>query len=198
MIAIIRGTSGSGKSHIAYALIDKLGPHDETFTLGPPDGRQKLGGYLWRWKAPGSELRAAVIGRYETACGGCDAFSWPGAADQLAAKAIQLETRGCDVLLEGLIVSAWATDRLARLGPGLKTIHLSTPLDVCLDAVNARRRARAEAKSIEFAPVNPENTTKKHAGLLACTARQRAAGMTVEELDREAAKARVFDLFGVG
>ncbi len=194
MIVIIRGTSGSGKSHIVYDVIKELGPHHETFTLGP---KNKLGGYTWRWRAPGAEPRIAIVGRYETACGGCDAFSWPGAADEVAERARQMEASGYSVLLEGLIVSAWATDRLVSLGSGLRTIHLTTSLEDCLAAVRTRRDTRAAAAGKEASPLNPENTTKKWHGLHSCTRRQREASMPVEELDRAAARERVFELLGL-
>lgn len=196
MIIVIRGTSGSGKSHIVYDVIKALGPYHETFPLGE---KGKLGGYTWGHPTPSPEFRpyVAIIGRYETACGGCDCFSWPGAADEVAAKARELESQGYAVLLEGLIVSAWATDRMASLGPGLHTIHLTTPLENCLAAVQDRRDARAAAKGKDASPLNPENTTKKWHGLHSCTRRQREAGMPVEELDRERARDRVFELLGL-
>lgn len=188
MIIILRGTSGSGKSYIVYQAIAALGPHDETFTLGP---KNKLGGYLWHGP------RVAVVGRYETACGGCDAFSWPGAADEIAGRCTELETAGYRVILEGLIVAGWATARLAGLGKGLVTIHLKTDLKDCLRAVQDRRDARAKAKGTEASPLNPENTTSKHKSLISATKRQRSFGMPVEELDRDAARARVFELLGL-
>lgn len=188
MIIILRGTSGSGKTYIVQQVIKALGPHDETVTLGP---KAKLGGYKW------NAQRVAVVGRYETACGGCDAFSWPGAADEVAELAQQLETQGYAVILEGLIVSAWATARLTSLGPDLHTIHLTTSLEDCLRAVNTRRAERFAAKGQPATPVNPENTTRKHAGLFGCTRRQREFGMAVEELDRDAARSRVFELLKI-
>ncbi|SRR5216684_9001600 len=192
MIIILRGTSGSGKSHIIYALINSLGKADETISF---DLRNKICGYLWhKWK---DRPAIAIIGRYETACGGCDVFSWPGAADEIAAEATRLELAGYRVILEGLIVSAWATARMLSLGPELHTIHLTTSLADCLKAVESRRAIRAAVAGKEVLPLNPHNTTKKHEGLFSCTRRQREAGMPVEELDREAARVRVFELMGV-
>ena len=185
MIIILRGTSGSGKSYIVYQAIAALGPHDETFTLGP---KNKLGGYLWHGP------RVAVVGRYETACGGCDAFSWPGAADEIAARCRELETAGYRVILEGLLVSEWGVKRLAALGQDLAVVHLKTDLKDCLHAVQDRRDARAKAKGTEASPLNPNNTTRKYNAFISNTRRQRAYGIKIEELDRDAARERVFEL----
>ena len=187
MIIMLRGTSGSGKSYIAFRVMDALGDPDDYINFGP---RNRRGGYIWN-------DHLTLIGRYETACGGCDGFSWPGCAGEIEAL-VQLHALSTPhVLLEGLMVSSWGGDRLRRLGPDLTVIHLSTFLEDCLAAVNARRAARSAALGKDLGPVNPFNTTKKYEGLLTASAKHRREGIRVETLDRTAALARTFELLGI-
>lgn len=186
-IVQIRGTSGSGKSYIAYRIIDQLGPAPEKIQFGP---RNKVGGYIWPTRS------LAIIGRYETACGGCDAFSWKGAADDIEALINSLTLTGRSVLLEGLIVSTWGTARLQRL-PSLHIIHLTTPLEDCLAAVNARRAERAMAKGLPVTSVDPKNTISKYEGLETSTRKQLREGIHVERHDRAGALIRAQELLGL-
>ena len=189
-IVILRGTSGSGKTTIAEAVRKHLGQHDGIFNVGP---KTKLGGYSW------SSPPVTLVGRYETACGGCDAMSWKGAADDLEGAVMAGVARGHSVLLEGLMVSTWGYERLLRLAKAapLTVLHLDTPLDVCLDAVRARRAERAAAKGQEASELNVKNTTDKFNGLLTHTRNQRLKGVVVEDVDREAGLRRALALLGI-
>lgn len=189
-ITLLAGTSGSGKTYIMERLIAALGPYDFTFPLGP---RGAVGGSLWE------ERRIAIIGRYEgAACGGCDGLSWKGGADDIEAKIVTLAP-DYGIFLEGLLVAAWGVARLARLAPlGLTVVQLTTPLDVCLADVTARREARAAAAGKPPpAPLNPTNTISKHAGIANVAAARRNAGVNVLELDRAAALTYVLTAAGV-
>lgn len=194
-IVTIRGTSGSGKTYVAQRVMEELGSHGETIPIGPKD---RLGGYVW------PNLDFAIVGRYETACGGCDGLSWKGAADDIEAAAAEQLRLGRRVLLEGLMVSTWGADRLLRLDEaaralgGLLVVHLTTPLDVCLSSVRERRQRRARAAGKEAPPLNVTNTTSKHAGLITHTRNQRRRGVRIEELDRDAALARVLGALALG
>lgn len=185
-IVLLRGTSGAGKTYVAQQVLKQLGPYTSTYTLGPKD---KLAGYAWP--------SVALLGRYETACGGCDALSWKGASDEIEALALRCAAGGRAVLLEGLIVSNWGDARVQRFGPSFVILHLTTPLEVCLDAINARRRARADAKGTPYAPVDTDNTTRKHASLLSSSERQARLGVRVEYVDRPAALVRTRELLGL-
>jgi hypothetical protein len=189
-IVVLRGTSGSGKTTIAAGVMKVLGPHAGTFNVGP---KGKLGGYVW------DQPPVTVVGRYETACGGCDAMSWKGAADDLEQAVVEGVGRGHSVLLEGLMVSTWGADRLLRLAKvaPLTVLHLDTPLDVCLDAVRARRAERAALKGQEAGELNVRNTTDKWNGLITHTRNQRIKGVNVEDVDREGGLKRALALLGV-
>jgi hypothetical protein len=188
MIVILRGTSGSGKTYIVNRLMDALGAYDETLKFGP---RAVHGGYVWHPHA------LTILGRYETACGGCDSYSWPGAADHIEELARGQTERGHNVLFEGLMISSWGTERLRRLGPALIVIHIGTPLEECLAGVQARRDARAAATGRALGPLNPSNTIKKHAALLTSTRKHRREGLRVEMLTRPEALARTTELLGL-
>lgn len=191
-VVLLKGTSGSGKTYIAEQILDALGNEDESFALGP---KGKLGGYLWKQK------KVAVVGRYNSACGGCDSMSWKGAADDIEATIKSLVEEGYDVFFEGLIVATWGVDRLVRVGKLPDTtftvVHLTTPLETCISSVESRRAARAAAEGKEVTPLDPSNTAAKHKSLQSTTRMQRSRGVQVEELDRGSALARVRELLAL-
>lgn len=195
-VVVIRGTSGSGKTYIAEQIMTRLGKASDTRVLGP---RSKIGGYLWR-REDGS-FAHGVVGRYETACGGCDGLSWKGAADDIEGLIGVMTDAGASVMLEGLMVSTWGADRLLRLNArapgGLFVLHLTTPLDVCLDSVRARRAARAAAEGKEAPELNPKNTSTKHKGLEVHTTNQLKRGVNIERHTRESALARALELLNL-
>lgn len=191
-VVLLKGTSGSGKTYIAEQIIkdlEDMADEVRTFGLGPKD---KLGGTAYRSKGG---LRTAILGRYESACGGCDAMSWKGAADDIEAAIMELTSEGYDVFFEGLIVATWGVDRMIRVGNLLNTnftvVHLTTPLETCISSVESRRAARAAAEGKELKPLDPANTASKHKSLQSTTRMQRSRGVQVEELDRASALVRV-------
>lgn len=183
-IVLLSGTSGSGKTYIAEQVMAALGPPERTLPLGP---RGHPGALVW----PG----VTVMGKYTTACGGCDALSWKGASDDIERVVAEEVGRGQRVLLEGLMVGTWGVPRMLRLVPlGLVVVQLATPADECVAAIERRRAQRALAAGREATPLDPSNTVGKHAGLLSVLPRRLQAGIAVELLDRDAALARVREL----
>jgi len=64
LILNIRGCSGSGKTHLIRQIMEELGPPEPILDpVGKPEG------YLLR-----GNIR--LVGRYESACGGCDRLRW--------------------------------------------------------------------------------------------------------------------------
>ena len=61
MIINIRGTSGSGKSTVVYELMEEFGESQMKFK-----GKTEAHCIQTKWG------KVYAIGRYETACGGCD------------------------------------------------------------------------------------------------------------------------------
>ncbi len=190
MIIIISGTNGSGKTHLMRRLIERIKGPSEEIRFTRSDSKVVSIGTAWE--------KTTVLGRYDTACGGCDKFSWGGAGDDLEKLITAAVAKGHDVLLEGLMVSAWGIERLSRLRDlGLQVVHLTTPVQQCIDSVNDRRRARAEREGKEYTPVNTTNLVSKHGSLQKQNANRRRAGITVHELDREAAFIHVVQQLGL-
>lgn len=154
MILNIRGTNGSGKTHLVRSLLAEL-PHD---VLPTETGDKILGYHL-----AGPNLR--VLGRYDVGIkgGGVDNvtdYLWrvkfpgrcmgPGRCPRAARcegnsmDAVELQVRewaeaGYHVLFEGLIVtSVWG--RWVKLGEEwpLHMLWLDTPLQVCFERTVAR------------------------------------------------------------
>lgn len=147
MIISLRGTHGSGKSHLVRTLIDCYRGVAESV-----DGRGRPIAYELVL-TNGSKLY--VVGSYVNVCGGCDGIQpysliWP-LVERLAKKG--------HVIFEGALVSS-SYGNIGRAsekyGDAMVFAFLDTPLSVCLKRINARRRARGVLE-----PVNPKNTTYK-------------------------------------
>lgn len=148
MIINIRGTHGSGKSHLIKQLLKR-------YVAQPTDVDKK--GRPNNYVMPlsnGSKLY--VVGPYYNACGGCDAIQpysliWP--------RVVEFAKVG-HVLFEGALVSS-SYGNIGRssevYGRSFVFAFLSTPLDVCLDRIRRRRLARGNTK-----PLDPKNTEYKY------------------------------------
>ena len=185
MIINIRGTSGSGKSTLVRKLMSCYGGQRIAVKT---NGRRQPIGYMLERKGESRPL--AVIGHYETTCGGCDTISKMEVIFDNVRKAHEI---GHDVVFEGLLISA-DVNRTVELwryaqeqGCPMLVVALDVPLQVCLDSVNARRRER----NPDLPPVNPRNTESKHKGVQQSMRRLEAAGVPAVSLDRDAALARI-------
>lgn len=157
MIINIRGTSGSGKTTVVRRVVAAYtAPETVRRNMG---GKDREVGTLYHRMGPD----LFVMGRYDATCGGCDTMSWKGAADDVMGLALEFGAKA-DVLFEGLMVSSYSNDRIARLSLVLPVtvVQLETPLEVCLRSIQERRDARARLEGKEYPPMNPTNTTRKH------------------------------------
>lgn len=156
MIIDIRGTSGSGKTTVARAV---LGAGSAVPIRGDSDG-----GFFGTGKPecyeviiPNVPKRVYVLGSYEQTCGGCDSI---GTQDEICDLVRKYSQQG-HVVMEGLLMSHLFGRYLAldrELDPLTYVwAFLDTPLELCLERVQARREARGVAKK----PFNPKNTTQK-------------------------------------
>jgi hypothetical protein len=152
MIVNLRGTHGSGKSHLVRQVMTRFD--------GVPVGEDRRGkplGYTMQL-ANGNQLY--IVGRYDIACGGCDAIQpyadiWPRVAEFALLG---------HVLFEGALISTnYGTIGAAseQYGDDFVFAFLDTPLPVCLDRIIARRLAKGNTK-----PLNPYQTTWKHKAIL--------------------------------
>lgn len=148
MIINIRGTHGSGKSYIIKWLLEKYKAKPESLTAkGQPAN------YIMTIPKCGVVY---VVGRYTTACGGCDGIQpyseiWP--------RVEKFADLG-HVLFEGALVSS-SYGNIGRAsevyGNDFVFAFLDTPLEICLKRIKQRRKARGD-----FRPLNPKNTKGKY------------------------------------
>lgn len=177
MIINIRGTSGSGKSTIIRSVMGMF----PVITPTRIEGRRQPTGY---WLGDqGDSRRVYLLGHYESACGGCDTLpSYDVIYDMVRAAA------GIGhVLFEGLLVSE-EVKRTKEL-ENLLVVQLTTPIEVCLEGIRERRRARGDEREL-----NPANTTNRVKTVERACQLLREHGIAVETLDRESAAIRVMEL----
>lgn len=203
MIINIRGTSGSGKS----TLTRKFMEHPAYGPVIPHHikGRKQPLGYIFPRK-DGRDL--AIVGHYETACGGCDTIN---KMDNIFRLVRISHFAGNDVIFEGLLISADVnrTQSLHDEELPLRVVALDkVPLDVCLESVNQRRHdadksridkttkenleRTANGRKLKDVPefrggVNPKNTTSKFKGVRQSMVRLETAGVATYHCDREEA-----------
>lgn len=185
MIINIRGTSGSGKSHLARSLM-------QCYLFRKPhfiEGRKRP--LYYECQHPRGENNLFVIGHYETACGGCDTIS-KNQFDTVFALANILSQKG-DVLMEGLLLSAEGKRSSTFFSrPDAVVIQLTTSLEVCVASIQNRRTERGDER-----PLNPRNTQQKYKQVPQVCERLRNAQVRVEQFTRESALEFLRDELGV-
>jgi cytidylate kinase len=159
VIIQIRGTSGSGKTHTAYELRRRLGDRYDLRSLA---GKHE--GYLLNHNV-------ALVGKYTTACGGCDTIKTQAEVERRVRQFHQSEMH---VVFEGLLISQiygryydLSRDIIAKGGQYVFA-YLDTPIEKCIAQVLTRRDERA-AQRIKGRPAvafNETNTRAKHADCL--------------------------------
>lgn len=182
IICSLRGTSGSGKSTVAFTFL-KNHPNEE---LKGSDGKVK--GY--RIDA-GLKYPIYLLGKYTTACGGCDQIP----EQQMAAdRAIEAWKTGGHVLMEGLLASAagpkGAVTKTIQETGAARFLIMDTPLDVCIERVKARRLARGDER--EF---NPKNTNDKWTQTMSTAKTLAGLGYDVRYIDHTHAYEDVMAIF---
>lgn len=141
----IRGTHGSGKSHIPIFLLHKYDHDDIT------EGDKHLGYYI-------PQLKLAIVGKYSNQCGGCDGVGGP---DEVVRRTKLFVRRYTNVLLEGILVSHTFKryKELAKAVPGRYVFcFLDTPLAKCIARVRGRRLKAGNRK-----PFDPKKVKKDYA-----------------------------------
>jgi hypothetical protein len=74
----------------------------------------------------------------------------------------------------------------------VRVIALNTPLELCLESVNHRRRNAAMVKGRDYkGDVNPKNTTSKFTGVKSSMKRIEAAGVPCSWESRDSAFERI-------
>ncbi len=192
----LRATHGGGKSTVVRKILYRY-PHEAL----RHDGAKRPYSYLVQLPN-GREL--AVLGPYETACGGCDAIQPFKDILEYLNGAL---ANDCDVLFEGALVSTTygsvgeLLQGYARGGESVYFAYLDTPIEKCLERVRLRRAARGVT-----APLDPKNTVSKVHAIEATRARviaEAANGplgsrnIAVATIDHTRAVQQVLALLGV-
>lgn len=172
----IRGTGGSGKSTLVRNV---MATYPAKMNVEEP-GRKRPSGYILS-----GEGRATlyVPGHYETACGGCDTIK---TMDKVYEQVIDGLELGFNVLYEG-IMPMDDVRRAVELNKThqLDVIYLTTPIEDCLEGIQARRRAAAEARGKEPGELNPKNTIERARRAEGVLKRLIAGGVPVHRMGRE-------------
>ena len=184
IIANLRGTSGSGKSTVAFTLFDKF-PREEII-----GGDGKVKGYIVDASSHGVKHPIYVIGKYTTQCGGADQIPTQREA---ADRCVHYHQHG-HVFIEGLLASAAGpagalTIAIQETGAA-RFLIMDTPVEVCLDRVRARRAARGDER-----PFNPKNTKDKWQQTMSTAKSLHALGYDVRAIDHTNAYEEVMEIF---
>lgn len=180
----IRGTSGSGKSHLVKSVMSLYNRKLPQYTKA----RRRPIGYVME-RDNGEPLY--VVGHYEELCGGCDTIIGLDAIyDEIEAALLDLKM---NVIFEGLIVCS-DVERCIKLSEiaDLLVIELDTPLNECLDNIQDRRYIRGDER-----PVNPKHTIAKMDQLVPQRKRFEAAGVDFRLLDYKWAFVDVKEFLGL-
>jgi len=183
----IRGTNGSGKSHLVRSMLPtpeyrpnvNLARYDSP-TKRYPDRKNVVPGYVLSERDLGL---FGVVGSYETPTGGLDGV--PTFAAQIASCAQLLnDNECCTVLAEGVLAStvfgAWGAfaDDLSRLSRHrMAFLYMSTPVDVCLMRITER-----QIKAGRIRDINEQLVRDKVRAVAATRERALAAGHAVFDL----------------
>ena len=178
----IRGTSGSGKTTIVRAIMDRC---EGKARIRKPGRRQPIG---YTFTRP----LLFVTGSYETTCGGCDTISTYAECYGAVAEAAR---NGYHVLYEGLRQSGdfKQANLLHEAGHPIVIVSLTTSLEDCLASVRARREARGDMRELD-----PTNTEAKVKSITTSNSKLRERGVAVHELDREQALKYLCGNLGMG
>lgn len=191
-VVSIRGTHGSGKSTIVRKILDKY-PNVPLIR-----GKKRPDGY---WLAPPTARREIfVVGPYHTACGGCDAIQPYSDILDLVSQAY---SKGCDVLLEGALVSSsyGTLGVLMNQLPDPVFAFLDTPLELCGKRIADRRLAKwiQLGKPGLPPPVDMTNTVAKFHNVLRTKEQMAKLESVIRAVDIDHTKPvqQIMKLFGV-
>lgn len=176
MILNLRGTSGSGKSTVAFDLIQGAAE----ISLAPY--KTKRGADRWVTGYRVGDL--IVVGAYRTACGGCDSIH----TQDLICESVRMATaQARHVFFEGLLISGLFSRYLilSRDLGGMTWAYLDTPLQKCLDRIYVRNGGK---------PIKEENTRGKYKATIATREKAQAAGEHTVIVDHMRAVEQVREL----
>jgi hypothetical protein len=175
----ICGTSGSGKTTAMRSILDKANCRPflkEGNKVRMYKGELHSPPHMEKY----DPIEIMVLGSYETVCGGCDTIPSVKIVADYLYDLSESEDEGL-LLFEGLMLS----HMVGTVGEAQKTApghhwraFLDTPLNVCLDRVLERRKARGMTK-----PFNPTNTQKDWPRVRQCRENCARQGIPVRDIN---------------
>jgi hypothetical protein len=181
VILQLRGTSGSGKSTAMRAFMSLVEETSGPWTPAYAEGRKKPLYYRHL------QRRLAVLGHYESQCGGTDTI---GSAREVFELIQSLPAKIEHVICEGLLLSEdvkW-TSRL----PDCTVLFLNTPLETCLRQIEGRRKEKGNEK-----PLDPKNTVNRVATIERARVRLTEAGVRCIRCSPRQAPGKILELLPV-
>lgn len=184
----LRGTNGTGKSTVAHQLIKDTGATPlEYWPMGARrTNKRKVRAYAGTFEG----VPIAILGSYETVCGGMDTITDINDARELIVE-YGLNDKFPIVFYEGLFIS----HMLGTVARGIETsglkenltmAYLDTPLDVAIARVEKRRAERGNKT-----PFNPNNVIKDFRAVSLNKAKAENEGWSVITVDHTNAYAEV-------
>lgn len=178
LIVKLHGTSGAGKSTVAYEIMQMYPAY------GTIERDDKVVGH-----SVSIDLKPLhILGRYTTQCGGCDTLK----ADQQIALLNDMAPQG-HVFYEGLLSSEY----YGRLGTASEQYgdrhvfaFLDTPIDLCIERVILRRLKAGNAK-----PLDETNTRARIKKIASLKAKLERMGRRVVTIPYQDATRAVLDLY---
>lgn len=158
----LRGTHGSGKSHVMHSLLAQFAHSVTRIEVMKPSGAYRHIGYDFTLGSPPKAVehqkKVFILGSYERVCGGCDGIK---TQDEIC-DLVRLYSKVYDaVLLEGILVAhnfsryAKLADEVGRRGCQYNFLFFDTPLKKCIQRVEERRQKAGNDK-----PLDPKNVIK--------------------------------------
>ena len=180
----LRGTSGSGKTTIVRNILNH-----GNWNKWMDESNKKVLGYF------NPDKRWAIIGSYENICGGCDTIRTQNETEQRIESFINA---GYNVIFEGLLLSTLSSrwekfsKRIADKA-NLLFYYLDTPLEECLNRIQARRQAAGNNR-----PFNPKNTTDRVKAIETTYQKLTSAGCYCLKGSQQEIMTNLYHWFGLG
>lgn len=163
MIINIRGTNGSGKTHLARQLIGPDAQPIDLVTYSAPTVKMPTRmKFVEGWGGAGSPDTFLAIGSYKQGCGGMDTIPSFELQQQAVLNAVHWEKDGkpltgpapgaivCEGVLASTVAGSWLNFFSGFNKGEVLIAYLDTPLELCLDRITLRQiAAKGEARMIK-------------------------------------------------
>ena len=162
MIINIRGTNGSGKTHLARQLIGENATPVDLVTYPSPTKRDpNRVKHVEGWGVPNNFL---AVGSYRQGCGGMDTIPSFDLQQQAVRVAEEWRKGGkpmagdgpeyvvCEGVLASTVAGSWLEffSNMKIGGTDILIAYLDTPLELCLERIRQRQiAAKGEAREIK-------------------------------------------------